>query len=62
MRVLALILGMLLLLVGTLFLVQDFNILPGDFFLREIPWKQRGFVAVLAGLIVIFLSNESKRP
>lgn len=62
MRVLAMMLGMLLLLCGAIFLLQDFNILPGDFFYREIPWRQRGFAAIIAGLIVIFLANQSKRP
>ncbi|HSA97071.1 MAG TPA: hypothetical protein VLJ16_13535 [Acidobacteriota bacterium] len=61
MKVFRTILGILLVLIGGVWVLQGINILPGSFMTGQIKWAAYGGIAVVIGIIVISWAQKKKR-
>ena len=61
-RVLGLVLGVILLLLGALWTLQGANVLPGSFMTGSTTWLVIGLLAVAAGVALLWRSARSRRP
>jgi hypothetical protein len=61
MRTFANVLGGLFILMGTIWILQGVNILPGSFMTGQIAWAWRGAAAAGIGIMLLVLANR-KRP
>lgn len=61
MRIFLNILGVLLIAVGTIWILQGVNILPGSFMTGQIVWAYRGAGAAAVGVLLLFLANRKRR-
>jgi hypothetical protein len=55
------IVGALLVLVGSVWVLQGINVLPGSFMSGQSRWAVRGGILVLAGLVVLFWANRKQK-
>jgi hypothetical protein len=64
MRSLGSALGIGLVLLGALWLLQEYNFIPGEFLYDLVSWPHRGAIAMAAGILILALSflNPEKRP
>lgn len=64
MRPIANALGIGLGLLGILWLLQEYNFIPGQFLYDLVSWPHRGAIALAAGVVILALSylNPEKRP
>ena len=56
------ILGVLLVVFGSVWLLQGVNVLPGSFMSGQIRWAVYGGIAVAAGLILLGSAARKRRP
>lgn len=61
-RVLGLVLGVILLLLGALWTLQGANVLPGSFMTGSTTWLVIGLLAVAAGAALLWRSARSRSP
>jgi hypothetical protein len=61
MRIFTNILGVLLFLLGVIWILQGVNILPGSFMTGQIVWAWRGAAAAAIGLILLAIANRKRR-
>jgi hypothetical protein len=61
MRIFANILAVLLVAMGTIWILQGVNILPGSFMTGQMAWAYRGAAAAVVGLLLLFLANRKRR-
>jgi hypothetical protein len=61
MRIVANILGALLILGGAVWILQGVNILPGSFMTGQIVWAWRGAAAAAVGLLLLIIVNRKRR-
>jgi hypothetical protein len=61
MRIFGNILGGLLIVVGTIWILQGVNILPGSFMTGQIVWAWRGGVAAVVGILLLLVFNRKRR-
>ena len=61
MRVFLNIVGALLVLLGSVWVLQGINVLPGSFMSGQSRWAVRGGILVLAGLVVLFWANRKQK-
>lgn len=61
MRVLITILGVLLIVIGAVWILQGINVLPGSFMTGDIHWAIYGAIAVVVGIILIAAARRKKR-
>jgi hypothetical protein len=61
MRIVLRILAVLLIAMGTVWILQGVNILPGSFMTGQIQWAYRGGVAALAGVGIFLYTLRSPR-
>jgi hypothetical protein len=62
MRIVLRVLAILLILVGTVWILQGINVLPGSFMTGQIQWAYRGgIVAVVGVAILLFARRTGKR-
>ena len=52
------VISILLILAGTVWFFQGINILPGSFMTGQIEWAVYGAAAVLAGIVLLVISNR----
>ena len=50
--------GILMVLMGTVWILQGISILPGSFMTGQIRWAVYGAIAVVAGLAVLARANR----
>ncbi|MEP6997378.1 MAG: hypothetical protein ABI900_06995 [Betaproteobacteria bacterium] len=62
MRITLSVVGVVLVLVGTIWFFQGINILPGSFMTGQIQWAVYGGIAVLAGGLSLFAARRLRRP
>lgn len=62
MKIILSLLGILLILVGTLFVLQGINILPGSFMTGQIQWAVFGTLAIFAGVLLLLFANRRTVP
>jgi len=60
MKIVLYILGGLNLVGGTIFILQGINILPGSFMSGNPQWAINGTIAVVIGLVLIFLARKQQ--
>src|SRR5260221_531021 len=60
MRVTLNIVGVLLLVIGVIWILQGINVLPGSFMTGQIQWAVYGGVAVVAGLGALYKANLNR--
>jgi hypothetical protein len=58
MRVLGNIVGGLLIVMGTIWILQGVNILPGSFMTGQTVWAWRGGIAAVVGLTLLLVVNR----
>ncbi len=56
MKIILYILAFSLLTMGTIWILQGINVLPGSFMTGQIVWARRGAVVALSGLAVLALA------
>jgi hypothetical protein len=49
------ILGMILILAGTVFFLQGINIIPGSFMTGQREWALYGGISILAGILLVYI-------
>ena len=54
------IIGALLVLGGTVWVLQGLNILPGSFMTGQIQWAYNGAIAIVIGLAAVFFARRMK--
>ena len=55
------IVGVLLVLMGTIWFFQGINVLPGSFMSGQTRWAVNGIIAVAVGLALVVLSGRRAR-
>jgi hypothetical protein len=60
MKTLLKIIGMILILAGSVFFLQGINILPGSFMTGDSQWAVNGAVMILIGLGLLFSASRRK--
>lgn len=60
MRVTLVVVGVLLLVIGVIWILQGINVLPGSFMTGQIQWAVYGGVAVVAGLGALYIANRNR--
>ena len=61
MRIALNIVGVVLVLVGSIWFLQGVNVLPGSFMTGQIRWAFYGGIAVIAGLILLVRARRRRR-
>ncbi len=56
------IVGALALLMGGVWILQGYNILPGSFMTGQIEWAYRGAGLAVLGVALLFVSFRKPRP
>jgi hypothetical protein len=56
------ILAICLIGMGTVWILQGVNILPGSFMTGQMVWAYRGAATALVGLILLIFTLRSKKP
>ena len=55
------IVGAVLVFVGSVWVLQGVNVLPGSFMSGQMQWAVRGGIAVIAGIAVLLWANLKRR-
>ena len=58
MKIALTVVGVLMVVMGTIWFLQGINILPGSFMTGQIRWAVYGAIAVVAGLLVLTRANR----
>jgi hypothetical protein len=58
MKIVAYVLGVLLILGGAVWVLQGLNILPGSFMTGQIQWAYNGAIAILIGAAAIWYARR----
>jgi hypothetical protein len=61
MRIIANILGVLLIAMGAIWILQGVNILPGSFMTGQMVWAYRGAAAAAVGILLLIFVNRRRR-
>jgi uncharacterized membrane protein HdeD (DUF308 family) len=62
MTIAAKILGILLILVGIVWILQGINVLPGSFMTGQMQWAVYGAIAVVVGVALFITSRRMGAP
>ena len=63
MRIALNIMGVLLALVGGVWVLQGINVLPGSFMSGQMRWAVRGGILVIAGIVgLVWANRKRQRP
>jgi hypothetical protein len=60
MRIALNIVGVLLVLVGGIWVLQGVNVLPGSFMTGQIRWAVYGCIAIAAGVVLLLRANRRR--
>ena len=61
MRIVLNIVGVLLVLIGSIWFLQGINVLPGSFMTGQTRWAVRGGILVIAGIVGLVYANRKRR-
>ena len=56
------VIGVLLVLMGSVWILQGINILPGSFMTGDISWTYRGAVLAVVGALLLWSATRKPRP
>jgi hypothetical protein len=59
MRMIMMVAGVLLLLMGGIWILQGINVLPGSFMTGQSKWAIYGALAAVAGIVLIVLARRA---
>ena len=62
MRVAMNVLGVLLVLVGGVWILQGINVLPGSFMTGQAKWAVNGAIAAVVGVVLLVLARRGRAP
>ena len=62
MRVAMNVLGVLLVLVGGVWILQGINMLPGSFMTGQAKWAVNGAIAAVVGVVLLVLARRGRAP
>jgi hypothetical protein len=57
MRIALNIIGVLLVLIGVVWILQGYNILPGSFMSGQMKWAYNGMIAAAVGILALLVAN-----
>ena len=60
MKIVLRIVAILLMVFGTIWILQGVNVLPGSFMTGQIQWAYRGGIAVVAGIAILVFSMRKR--
>ena len=60
MRIASNVLGVLMVLIGTIWFLQGINVLPGSFMTGQIRWAIYGGIVVVAGGFLLWRTNRRR--
>lgn len=55
------IVGVLLVLLGSIWFLQGINVLPGSFMTGQMRWAVRGGILVIAGIVGLLYANRKRK-
>ena len=58
MRIILNILGVLLVICGSVFFLQGINVLPGSFMTGQMRWAVYGGIAIVAGVLILMAPSK----
>jgi hypothetical protein len=61
MKIILNIVGVLLLLIGSIWFLQGINVLPGSFMTGQMRWAARGGILVVAGIAGLVWANRKRK-
>jgi hypothetical protein len=61
MKIVVNILGVLLVLLGSVWVLQGINVLPGSFMSGQMRWAVRGGILIFAGLAGLVWANRKRK-
>jgi hypothetical protein len=61
MRIVLNIVGVLLVLLGSIWVLQGMNVLPGSFMSGQMRWAVRGGILVVAGIVGLVWANRKRK-
>ena len=61
MKIVLNIVGVLLVLVGSIWFLQGVNVLPGSFMTGQTRWAVRGGLAVVAGIVLLLWAKRKRQ-
>ena len=61
MKIILTILGVLLVILGGIWILQGISVLPGSFMTGQIRWAIYGAIAAVAGVVLIVLASKRKK-
>jgi hypothetical protein len=61
MRIVLNIVGVLLVLIGSIWFLQGINVLPGSFMSGQMRWAVRGGILVIAGVLGLVWANRKRQ-
>jgi hypothetical protein len=61
MRIVLNIVGVLLVLLGSIWVLQGINVLPGSFMSGQMRWAVRGGILVVAGIVGLLYANRKRK-
>ena len=62
MRVAMNVLGVLLVLIGGVWILQGINVLPGSFMTGQAKWAVNGAIAAVVGVVLLVLARRGRAP
>jgi hypothetical protein len=60
MRVLVTIIGILLVILGVIWILQGIDVLPGSFMTGDVHWAVYGAIAAVVGIVLIAVVNKRR--
>jgi hypothetical protein len=60
MRIIMNIVGVILVLIGSVWFLQGINVLPGSFMSGQMRWAERGGILVFAGIAGLLWANRKR--
>ena len=60
MRIVLIISGALLIVVGLIFFFQGISVIPGSFMTGQMKWARNGAIMIIVGIVLIILSRSGK--
>ena len=61
MRIVLNIVGVLLVLLGSIWFLQGINVLPGSFMTGQMRWAVRGGILIFAGIVGLVWANRKRK-
>ena len=61
MRIVLNIVGVILVLLGSIWVLQGINVLPGSFMSGQMRWAVRGGILIIAGIVGLAWANRKRQ-